>query len=282
MQRDRTRVGRCGAAAARPAWARPARPARRDQRERGQDEHPSNGSCVVHGCTACSSCSRTVACAPPQWEPPPRRAGTCPALSGARQRGVISDVRHRGHRASSATTSPSSDGHVRTRVSHRWGGRWTTAPPVRAMPDARSAPSWVLHGVGPGCSAGALRGGHEGRRWMSQVLVVDDEERVATCCAGCCPEGHSVTVPARRAGAREARADDIDLVLLDLGMPRCNGLQVLTTMRERGDTDAGDRALGGERGRHPGPGARPGGGRLRDQAVPHLGAAGARPSAPDA
>src|SRR3954454_16251450 len=83
---------------------------------------------------------------------------------------------------------------------------------------------------------GGTRGGGSGD--MSTVLVVDDEERVRTVLArSLMHEGHSVTVAVDGVGALEKlAADDIDLVLLDLVMPRCNGLQVLSAMQERGDT----------------------------------------------
>jgi DNA-binding response OmpR family regulator len=72
---------------------------------------------------------------------------------------------------------------------------------------------------------------------MSTVLVVDDEERVRTILSrSLVHEGHSVTTAMDGVGALEKLAtEDIDLVLLDLVMPRCNGLQVLKSLRERGD-----------------------------------------------
>lgn len=71
---------------------------------------------------------------------------------------------------------------------------------------------------------------------MSKVLVVDDEERVRTVLArSLANEGHSVVTAGDGVAALEQLSDDVDLVLLDLVMPRCNGLQVLTTLAERGD-----------------------------------------------
>ncbi len=72
---------------------------------------------------------------------------------------------------------------------------------------------------------------------MGKVLVTDDEERVLVVVKrSLVNEGHSVATARDGVLALERlAADDIDLVLLDLVMPRCNGLQVLTTMRERGD-----------------------------------------------
>ncbi len=73
---------------------------------------------------------------------------------------------------------------------------------------------------------------------MGKVLVTDDEERVLVVVKrSLVNEGHSVATARDGVLALERLvADDIDLVLLDLVMPRCNGLQVLTTMRERGDS----------------------------------------------
>jgi DNA-binding response OmpR family regulator len=72
---------------------------------------------------------------------------------------------------------------------------------------------------------------------MSTVLVVDDEERVLTVLSrSLVNEGHSVTTARDGIGALEKMSGaGIDLVLLDLIMPRCNGLQVLSSLRERGD-----------------------------------------------
>jgi DNA-binding response OmpR family regulator len=73
---------------------------------------------------------------------------------------------------------------------------------------------------------------------MSTVLVVDDEARVVDLLSrSLVNEGHSVTSARDGVAALERLSDDdIDLVLLDLVMPRCNGLQVLRSLRQRGDT----------------------------------------------
>jgi DNA-binding response OmpR family regulator len=72
---------------------------------------------------------------------------------------------------------------------------------------------------------------------MSTVMVVDDEERIRTLITRSLgSEGHSVLSASDGIGALERlAAEDIDLVLLDLVMPRCNGLTVLSTLRERKD-----------------------------------------------
>ena len=72
---------------------------------------------------------------------------------------------------------------------------------------------------------------------MSTVLVVDDEERIRTLITrSLASEGHSVVAAADGVVALERLvASDIDLVLLDLMMPRCNGLTVLASLRQRRD-----------------------------------------------
>ena len=72
---------------------------------------------------------------------------------------------------------------------------------------------------------------------MSTVLVVDDEERIRTLITrSLASEGHSVVSAADGVVALERLvASDIDLVLLDLMMPRCNGLTVLASLRQRRD-----------------------------------------------
>lgn len=73
---------------------------------------------------------------------------------------------------------------------------------------------------------------------MSNVLVVDDEDRVRDVLRrSLVNEGHSV-IDARDGvvALQKLATDEVDLVLLDLVMPRCNGLQVLDTMDQRGDS----------------------------------------------
>jgi DNA-binding response OmpR family regulator len=72
---------------------------------------------------------------------------------------------------------------------------------------------------------------------MSTVLVVDDEERIRTLIGrSLSSEGHSVVAASDGLGALDRlAAEDIDLVLLDLVMPRCNGLTVLSSLRQRKD-----------------------------------------------
>jgi len=73
---------------------------------------------------------------------------------------------------------------------------------------------------------------------VSKVLVVDDEQRVRTFLArSLSREGHTVVTAADGVQAMERLAGgDVDLVLLDVMMPRCNGMQVLNLMNERQDT----------------------------------------------
>jgi DNA-binding response OmpR family regulator len=73
---------------------------------------------------------------------------------------------------------------------------------------------------------------------MSTLLVVDDHERTRTLLrkvlAG---DGHVVLVAEDGTEALRLLAEhDVDLVLLDLVMPRSNGLEVLTALRRSGVT----------------------------------------------
>ena len=70
---------------------------------------------------------------------------------------------------------------------------------------------------------------------MSTLLVADDEPRVVSLLSRfLAAEGHSVITAGDGARALELLAEhEVDLVLLDMVMPRRNGLQVLTELRER-------------------------------------------------
>lgn len=72
---------------------------------------------------------------------------------------------------------------------------------------------------------------------MGTVMVVDDEERIrALITRSLTAQGHRVISFGDGASALERLADGgVDLVLLDLVMPRCNGLTVLATLRENRD-----------------------------------------------
>jgi len=68
---------------------------------------------------------------------------------------------------------------------------------------------------------------------MARILVVEDEARIASFLVkGLGAQGHVATVAATGAEAlRQARAHGADLVLLDLGLPDMDGLDVLTSLR---------------------------------------------------
>ena len=70
---------------------------------------------------------------------------------------------------------------------------------------------------------------------LSTVLVVDDEERIRTLVTRTLTaEGHSVDTAGDGVVALDRLAGlGVDLVLLDLVMPRCNGLTVLSSLRQR-------------------------------------------------
>ena len=72
---------------------------------------------------------------------------------------------------------------------------------------------------------------------MATVLVVDDEDRVRTFLRrALVAQGHSVLTENDGVGAlQRLGSTEVDLVLLDLVMPRCNGLQVLHQLAERQD-----------------------------------------------
>jgi len=81
-------------------------------------------------------------------------------------------------------------------------------------------------------------GSHYGRGGLvATVLVVDDEDRVRTFLRrALVAQGHAVLTENDGLGAlQRLAATDVDLVLLDLVMPRCNGLQVLHRLADRED-----------------------------------------------
>ena len=70
---------------------------------------------------------------------------------------------------------------------------------------------------------------------MKQILVVDDEPRIAEICRDYLERaGFKVTIAGNGADALTlARATQPDLVVLDLGLPKMDGLDVTRTLRKR-------------------------------------------------
>jgi DNA-binding response OmpR family regulator len=73
---------------------------------------------------------------------------------------------------------------------------------------------------------------------MSTVMVVDDQERIREMLSRMlASEGHTtVAVPDGLQALQELTRRPVDLILLDLVMPDSHGMQVLTTLRDRGST----------------------------------------------
>lgn len=71
----------------------------------------------------------------------------------------------------------------------------------------------------------------------ARVLLVEDEPRLsALVAARLRQDGHDVVVRADGTEALEAAADqDIDVIVLDIGIPAPDGLKVLEELRSRGD-----------------------------------------------
>ncbi len=72
---------------------------------------------------------------------------------------------------------------------------------------------------------------------MAQILIAEDEDRIAAFLEkGLTAEGHATTVVGDGdAASRFARSGLFDLVVLDLGLPGKDGLQVLDELRAAGD-----------------------------------------------
>jgi DNA-binding response OmpR family regulator len=72
---------------------------------------------------------------------------------------------------------------------------------------------------------------------MARILVVEDEPGIASFLEkGLDAAGHTTMVVGDgREGAALARDDAFDLVVLDLGLPRLDGMSVLRQIRARGD-----------------------------------------------
>jgi len=69
---------------------------------------------------------------------------------------------------------------------------------------------------------------------MSRILVVEDDRATRHLLAGILKKaGHMVTMAQDgAAGVRQARSKPFDLMLLDIWMPRMNGLEVLASLRD--------------------------------------------------
>jgi DNA-binding response OmpR family regulator len=72
---------------------------------------------------------------------------------------------------------------------------------------------------------------------MARILIAEDEERIASFLEkGLRSHGYTtVTVADGKSAAALARDDDFDLVVLDLGLPRLDGLDALRELRNRGE-----------------------------------------------
>jgi DNA-binding response OmpR family regulator len=72
---------------------------------------------------------------------------------------------------------------------------------------------------------------------MARILIAEDEPRIASFLEkGLRANGFATTVvDDGRLAAAVARDSDFDLVVLDLGLPRLHGLEVLRELRQRGE-----------------------------------------------
>lgn len=71
---------------------------------------------------------------------------------------------------------------------------------------------------------------------MAHILIVEDEERIASFVAkGLRAEGHRTTVAGNgHTGLDHALAGDVDLVVLDVGLPGIDGFELLDQLRSQG------------------------------------------------
>lgn len=71
---------------------------------------------------------------------------------------------------------------------------------------------------------------------MARILIVEDEERIASFVAkGLRAEGHTAVVAADGpTGLDHALGGDIDLIVLDIGLPGLDGFEVLDQLRSQG------------------------------------------------
>jgi DNA-binding response OmpR family regulator len=71
---------------------------------------------------------------------------------------------------------------------------------------------------------------------MARILIVEDEQRIASFIAkGLKAEGHMTTeVADGRDGLDQALSGDYDLMVLDIGLPRMSGFDVLDQLRSQG------------------------------------------------
>lgn len=71
---------------------------------------------------------------------------------------------------------------------------------------------------------------------MASILIVEDEERIASFVAkGLRADGHAVTVVADGVdGLDHALGGSFDLMVLDIGLPRMDGFEVLDQLRSQG------------------------------------------------
>ena len=72
---------------------------------------------------------------------------------------------------------------------------------------------------------------------MARILIAEDEARIASFLEkGLRANGYTtVTVDDGRTAAALARDDDFDLLVLDLGLPQMDGMEVLRHLRQRGN-----------------------------------------------
>ena len=82
-----------------------------------------------------------------------------------------------------------------------------------------------------------------------RILVVEDEQKVANALReGLEGEQYNVVVERTGEGAFfRVNTETFDVILLDLGLPGRDGLEILRALRERGHEDAG---AGADRARH--------------------------------